>query len=377
MRNFFVDKTKRLAGKVGFVLCTALLGALTGYTTYGQPSLSVGVVLPSVEIRAVSDFYEPLAPQGEWVVIGSYGRCWRPGHVARDWRPYCNGSWQMTDDGWYWVSDEPWAWATYHYGRWDFSDQYGWYWVPQTQWGPAWVSWHSGGGYIGWAPLYPSGVRVISPRAYVFVEERHFMEPVRSSTVIVNNTTIINRTVINESPSTTVIEKASGRKVQAVPVQELRHREEAAVVARQRTPATADERKVQTPVRSEAQPTDRKAVAVPEPSPIQKPASGPHELAAPAPKDSEAPGAKHEPTPAAPEFKPQAKPGGNHPPAIQEPTGQNANKQSVKPEKSAQPPNTKGQQVPKQPVREKPAQGGNNGANPADNGHDKNPKDQP
>ena len=231
-----MNKAKRLVGKIGFVLCTALLGALTGYTTYGQPSVSVGVSvsLPSVEIRAVSDFYEPLAPQGEWVVIGSYGRCWRPHHVEADWRPYCNGSWQMTDAGWYWVSDEPWAWATYHYGRWNFTDQYGWYWVPQTQWAPAWVSWHEGGGYIGWAPLYPSGVRVISPRAYVFVEERHFMEPVRSSTAIAYNTTIINRTVINKGPATTVIEKASGRKVQAVPVQELRHREEAPVV----TPAT-------------------------------------------------------------------------------------------------------------------------------------------
>ena len=59
----FMNKAKRLVGTIGFVLCTALLGALTGYTTCGQPSVSVGVSvsLPSVEIRAVSDFYEPLA----------------------------------------------------------------------------------------------------------------------------------------------------------------------------------------------------------------------------------------------------------------------------------------------------------------------------
>jgi len=104
--------------------------------------------------------------------------------------------------------------------------------VPQTQWAPAWVSWHSGDGYIGWAPLYPSDVRVISPRAYVFVEERHFMEPVSHSTVVVNNTIIINKTVINEAPRTEVIEKASGRKIQAVQVQELRHKTEAAVVVK-------------------------------------------------------------------------------------------------------------------------------------------------
>jgi hypothetical protein len=79
--------------------------------------------------------------------------------------PYSEGYWQRTEAGWYWVSAEPWAWATYHYGRWDLSADFGWYWVPQIQWAPAWVSWHSGGGYIGWAPLYPSNVRVISPRA--------------------------------------------------------------------------------------------------------------------------------------------------------------------------------------------------------------------
>src|SRR5690349_6884518 len=90
-----MNRTKHLCGKLGILLGSALLG----FTTYGQPSVSVGVsvpsvevVLPSVEIHAESDFYEPLAPQGEWVVVGSYGRCWRPGHVASDWRPYSNGN---------------------------------------------------------------------------------------------------------------------------------------------------------------------------------------------------------------------------------------------------------------------------------------------
>ena len=52
--------SKHLGGKLGIVLCSALLG----YTTYGQPSVSVGVSvsLPSVEIHAESDFYEPLNP---------------------------------------------------------------------------------------------------------------------------------------------------------------------------------------------------------------------------------------------------------------------------------------------------------------------------
>ena len=356
--------TKRLGGKIGFVLCTALLGALTGYTTYGQPSVSVGVSVgfPSVEIRAESDFYEPLTPYGRWEVVGSYGRCWIPGRVEADWRPYSDGYWQLTDSGWYWVSDEPWAWATYHYGRWNFTDQYGWYWVPQTQWAPAWVSWHSGGGYIGWAPLYPSGVVVISPRAYVFVEERHFMEPVRRSTVVVNNTTIINRTVIHEAPATAAIEKASGRKVQAVPVQELRHKEEAPVVARQRTPTATGEKKVQTPVRNEAQPAEKKAVAAPAPPQVQKPVAATHEPAAPAPKNSKAQSETRKSVPAAAESKPED----NHPPAIKEPTGQNTNKQPVKQEKSTQPSDKKGQQ----PAREKSAANEQNGPNPADKNHE-------
>jgi hypothetical protein len=364
-----MNGTKRLGGKLGFVLCTALLGALTGYTTYGQPSVSVevSVPLPSVEIRAESDFYEPLTPYGRWEVVGSYGRCWIPGRVEADWRPYSEGYWQRTDAGWYWVSDEPWAWATYHYGRWDLSAQFGWYWVPQTQWAPAWVSWHSGGGYIGWAPLYPSGVVVISPRAYVFVEERHFMEPVRRSTVVVNNTTIINKTVIHEAPATAAIEKASGRKVQAVPVQELRHKEEAAVVAKQRTPVSAGEKKVQTPVRSEAGPGEKKTVAAHESPPVEKPAAATHESAAPVPKNNEAQSEKHKPAPAAPEFKPEAKPeGNNHPPAIKEPTGQNADKQPVNHENSVQPSDKKEQQ----PARENPAANEQNGPNPADKNHE-------
>jgi hypothetical protein len=296
-----MNKMTHLSSKLAIILC----GPLLGYTAYAQPSVSVGVSVPTpsmnIEIRADSDFYEPLAPQGEWVTIGTYGRCWRPGHVARDWRPYCNGNWELTDAGWYWVSDEPWAWATYHYGRWDFTDQYGWYWVPQTQWAPAWVSWHEGGGYVGWAPLQPSvtlsasgfvgfNQARISPRAFVFVEQRRFLEPIRPTTVVANNTTIINKTVnitntkivnnnvINEGPKTQVIEQVSGRKIQAVPVSELRRKQEAPLVAKQQIASPTTEKKeksVQTPVGSEVEPRVKKAVAAPVPSPVEKPEVAP------------------------------------------------------------------------------------------------------
>jgi hypothetical protein len=332
-----MNNTNRPGGKWSILVCAALLGYTTA--TYGQPAVSVEVrvplpsvevVLPSVEIHAESDFYEPLAPEGEWVVVGSYGRCWKPGHVARDWRPYSNGHWELTDAGWYWVSDEPWAWATYHYGRWDFTDQYGWYWVPQTQWAPAWVSWHEGGGYVGWAPLQPS-VRIsaggfvgfnesrISPQAFVFVKQAQFLDPIRPAIVVANNTTIIkqtvvttharlvNNTVFNEGPATAVIEKAGGRKIQAVPVHQLRLASEAAVAARRPGPAPAGAKQVQAPGRSGAEPRESKAVAAPAARPVEKVSPATREPSRQAPGKQEQPA---RPSSSEPQRPPQERPGG-------------------------------------------------------------------
>src|ERR1041385_1169245 len=150
--------TSLTGSRIGFVLVTALAGALTGCVGYvDQPRpraayypeppppreiyVAPSAVDVSFTIQTESDFYEPLTSYGRWEVVGSYGRCWIPARVERDWRPYCNGYWQRTEAGWYWASDEPWGWAPYHYGRWDFGDQFGWFWVPQTVWAPAWVSW--------------------------------------------------------------------------------------------------------------------------------------------------------------------------------------------------------------------------------------------
>ncbi len=388
--------------KIGIALCSALLG----FAVHGQPSVEVGISIPvpsvGLEIHAESDFYEPLAPQGEWVVIGSYGRCWRPSHVERDWRPYCNGRWEQTDLGWYWASDEPWAWATYHYGRWDYTDNYGWYWMPQTQWAPAWVSWHSGGGYVGWAPLQPS-VRIsaggfvgfeqsrISPRAFVFVKEGGFMEPVRPSTVVVNSTTIINKTVvinntkvvnntvINGGPTTAVIEKASGRKVQVAAVHELRHKEEAQVAARQRTPAPANEKKASAPVRAEAAPVEKKPVTTQERppvekkpvttqerAPVEKPAIVSHEPARPVQKNNVSPVEKHAPVSATSEARPEA----NRSPVIKEPAGANPSQHLDNQEKTAKPVDKRNQR----PTREKPAASEKSGPGAADKEHENKPK---
>jgi len=197
-------------------------------------------VSASVQIRATTDFHAPLAAQGTWIEVGSYGRCWRPARVAVEWRPYGYGHWIWTDCGWYWVSDEPWAWACYHYGSWVYESDYGWIWVPGIEWAPAWVTWRIGGGYCGWAPLAPRGI-VVVPRSFVFVELGRFHDPVRPATLIVNNTTIIRNTteltslrretrnlggggpqkvVVNEGPGLNAIEKATGKKFRPVSIQE-------------------------------------------------------------------------------------------------------------------------------------------------------------
>ena len=139
------------------------------------------LTLPSaqaVEVEISFDTFDaPLAAHGEWVVVGSYGRVWRPHHVDSGWRPYFEGHWAWTDEGYLWVSDEPWAWATYHYGRWSYEPGWGWVWVPGYEWAPAWVEWRYSEGAVGWAPLFPTTVVGRSGRYehWTFVPTRSFV----------------------------------------------------------------------------------------------------------------------------------------------------------------------------------------------------------
>jgi len=226
---------KRLAVLLTGLTC--LLAASVTSRAAVEVSFSAGI-----EINSANDFYEPLDPYGEWVSVGSYGRCWHPLDVEVGWRPYCEGHWEWTDCGWYWVSDEPWSWATYHYGSWVNEPSYGWCWIPGTEWAPSWVVWRESPqyDYIGWAPYGPGGA-VLAPSLFVFVDVHRFHEPIRPNTVIVNNTTIINRTrvindirrvdrdfdggrrrvVVNEGPKVDVIARASGRTFTPRPVHEV------------------------------------------------------------------------------------------------------------------------------------------------------------
>lgn len=246
-------------------------------------------VSAGVSIHATSDFYEPLAPLGTWVEVGSYGRCWHPAGVAAGWRPYCNGDWEWTNCGWYWVSNDPWAWACYHYGAWIYDPGVGWCWVPGIEWAPAWVCWRTGDDYIGWAPCGPAGF-IVEPSFYVFVESRYFHDPIRPDTVIVNNLTVIKNTteikavvghekrqfdgksqavVVNEGPSVDMVQKATGHKFTAVSVQEADRQTFASVPEKlkHRPPGTATNEKPHT-VQAQPNPASVGTPSQPPPSPL-------------------------------------------------------------------------------------------------------------
>ena len=161
-------------------------------------------------------FYNNLSG-GNWIDVADYGYGWQPDVAVSDsnWRPYSDGYWAYTDVGWTWVSYEDFGWATYHYGRWARLADYGWVWFPGSDldWGPAWVSWRTGGDYVGWAPLPPRGPGIvyegqpiggrvdiefdIGPAYYNFVDVRYIGEPVLRSRIVASseNVTYINQTV--------------------------------------------------------------------------------------------------------------------------------------------------------------------------------------
>jgi len=195
-------------------------------------------------------FYDNLSPYGSWLEVSDYGYVFQPSVAVNNssWRPYADGYWAYTDLGWTWVSYEDFGWATYHYGRWTELTDYGWVWVPGYEWGPAWVSWRTGGDYIGWAPLPPAAPRVyegrvisgqvdiqfdIGPLCYNFVDIRYIGEPVlrerifepqRNVTIInqtvnVTNITYNNSTVYNYGPDFNRVNEFSTRPVQRLSIQ--------------------------------------------------------------------------------------------------------------------------------------------------------------
>ncbi len=124
-------------------------------------------------------------------------------------------------------------------------------WFPGTDldWGPAWVSWRTGGDYIGWAPLPPRGVGVvyegqpigatvdieydIGPEYYNFCDVRFIGEPVLrdrifpptqnvtyiTNTVNVTNIYVQNNVVYNYGPNYDVVSTYSSRPIQRLAIE--------------------------------------------------------------------------------------------------------------------------------------------------------------
>ncbi|WP_158859890.1 DUF6600 domain-containing protein [Lunatibacter salilacus] len=197
MRTFIINRLSNFQF-VGWVFISMLI-----YGSLNRVDASVAPMNVSFQV-----FYDELSPYGDWVSDPTHGYVWIP-YVDAGFQPYqTNGYWVNSRFGNTWVSLYDWGWAPFHYGRWFFTDFYGWAWVPGYEWAPAWVSWRTGRGYYGWAPLWPSiGVHVsigFPMHHWVFVPRRRFLArniynyyiPQRNVAVIYNRTTIINNTYI-------------------------------------------------------------------------------------------------------------------------------------------------------------------------------------
>lgn len=184
---------------------------------------------------SLQTFYDELSPYGVWIKDPQYGYVWRPDVDQEEFRPYyTNGRWAMTEYGNTWVSNYDWGWAPFHYGRWVYNRYNQWVWLPDTVWGPAWVSWRSGGGYYGWAPLGPSihiGINIgrggyrIPDMCWNFIPynniyynsyPRYFGNRNRiyiQNTVIINNTYVRNNRTYYTGPRAEEVRRATNQNV--------------------------------------------------------------------------------------------------------------------------------------------------------------------
>ena len=99
--------------------------------------------------------WSDLDAYGEWAMIPGYGYGWSP-YASMGWAPYTMGMWNSYPGlGYTWIGAEPWGWLPYHYGMWNYSAEFGYFWMPGDFgfWSPALVSWYTGPGWLGWAPL--------------------------------------------------------------------------------------------------------------------------------------------------------------------------------------------------------------------------------
>jgi len=241
-------------------------------------------------------FYSNLSPHGTWQVSAQHGRVWRPSVYTTDWNPYYDGHWVYADVGWTWVSDYSWGAIPYHYGTWVYDPLIGWVWVPGYVWAPAWVVFRTGPDYIGWAPVSPGytvgvslsiGARPAS--SFIFVSSRDFLarrvrtcvvpeyrtRTIFKSTKVVNTLVVERNVVVNRGLDVRSIERASGRRIEAVPIEKVRRagpgrrvtREQIAVDSRRGRRALRVSERIEAPVSS---PARRERIDAPAPPPERR-----------------------------------------------------------------------------------------------------------
>lgn len=225
-----------------------IIALFIGITTIANAQMSAGI--------SFGVFYSSLSQHGEWIELEPDFYVWRPMHVRHGWRPYMDGRWAWTSQGWYWVSNEPFGWATFHYGRWYYDDYYGWIWTPGYDWAPAWVEWRYDDNYIGWSPLPPYATFRINIGIYFtnhwaapihywsFVRYRHFhkphmgtyYEPVEKTRRFFGNTRSRNNydyendRIINRGVDRKFVERQSGERIRTAEIVETRDRQTERIV---------------------------------------------------------------------------------------------------------------------------------------------------
>ncbi len=206
----------------------------------------------SAAVRAtvsITAFHDALAPHGRWIATRSYGDVWVPAGIEPGWQPYWNGEWVWSEYGWTWVSDDPWGDVPFHYGTWVWMDGYGWVWIPGTVWAPAWVTWAWTDDCVGWAPVpaafvlgasgYSGRPIVLAASRYVFVPTRRFVgvrvsdarlpaarNPALLSRARTATRFSISRGIVRATadPPPSLIQRATGRRLQRVGVERIRTR---------------------------------------------------------------------------------------------------------------------------------------------------------
>lgn len=115
--------------------------------------------------------WSDLDEYGEWAYFPGFGYGWSP-FAPVGWSPYSVGQWSWYPGlGYTWISGEPWGWLPFHTGLWNYSPGFGYFWTPGNLnvWYPALVTWYTGPGYVGWAPMGSGGGPACSTAACMTV----------------------------------------------------------------------------------------------------------------------------------------------------------------------------------------------------------------